>query len=348
MKAITFQDVETLGFEEVAEPTIEAPSDAVVRVERAGVCGSDLHVYHGREAGLDPGTVMGHEFVGEVVAVGREIDTLALGQRVVSPFTTSCGTCFFCRRGLTARCDQGELFGWRQAGCGLHGAQAEYVRVPLASSTLVPIPDGIDPEAALLAGDVLSTGFFAAESGRVGPGDVTVVLGCGPVGLMASLSARLLGAERVLAFDRVQERLDLAADFGAEPHELDSTPPSAIVAAVTEGRGADVILEAVGSPGALQLAVDLVRPGGIVSVVGVHTTPRFDLSPIAAYDKNLTLKIGRCSARYYLDRTLEILARDHPPVERIISHRLPLSDGSKAYRIFSSRSEGCTKALLIP
>ena len=348
MKAITFQGIERVSFQRAPEPTIEATGDAVVKVHLAGVCGSDLHVYHGRESGLDLETIMGHEFVGEILAVGSEVTRFKSGDRVVCPFTTSCGECFFCQRGLTARCVQGELFGWREQGRGLHGAQAELVRVPFADTTLVAIPESVTPEEALLAGDVFSTGYFGATAGEVGPGKVVVVLGCGPVGLMAALAARLLGAERIIAFDRITERLALAELFGAEVYNFETHPPHEIVAEATEARGSDVVLEAVGSQTASRLAVDLVRPGGIVSVVGVHTEPSFAFSPILAYDKNLTFKIGRCSARHFLDITLGLISKENVPITRIISHRLPLADGSRAYRIFADRAEGCTKAVLIP
>lgn len=319
-----------------------------MRVDLAGVCGSDLHVYHGRETGLDEATVMGHEFVGEIVAVGREVARYRPGDRVVSPFTTNCGDCFYCLEGLTARCLRGQLFGWRESGRGLHGAQAEYVRVPLADTTLVAVPEEVTAEEALLAGDVFSTGLFAATAGEVGPGDVVAVLGCGPVGLMAALSARLLGATRVLALDRIEERLALARQFGVEAFNFENQSPNKIVAEATESRGADVVLEAVGTQKASRLAVDLVRPGGVVSVVGVHTEPSFDFSPVLAYDKNLTYRIGRCSARIFLDRTLTLLSSKSPPISKIISHRLPLAEGEHAYRIFANRTDGCTKAVLIP
>ena len=158
MKAITFQEVESLSYETVPDPEIRAPGDVILRVRLAAICGSDLHVYHGRETGLDPGTVMGHEMLGEVVETGPDVRQFAVGDWVVCPFSTSCGECFYCREGLTARCSRGRLFGWVEKGEGLHGGQAELVRVPLADSTLVAIPDGAPVEEALLAGDVLSTG----------------------------------------------------------------------------------------------------------------------------------------------------------------------------------------------
>ena len=246
MKALTFAEPYRLSLETVADPRIESPRDVLVRVELGAVCGSDLHVYRGHETGLDSGTVMGHEFMGEVVERGSEVSSLAVGDRVVSPFTTSCGACFYCERGLTARCLEGELFGWVERGAGLHGAQAEYVRVPLADTTLARIGPEADAEASLMAGDVLATGFFCAQSGGVEPGAVVAVLGCGPVGLMAVVGSRELGAEQIHAIDGVAERRELAESFGALPVDLAGDPVERLREA-TEGRGADVVLEAVGS-----------------------------------------------------------------------------------------------------
>lgn len=293
MLALTFQGIEQVGCETLADPRIEFPGDAIVAVRLAGVCGSDLHVYHGRETGLDPGTAMGHEFVGEVIETGRDVNRVQKGSLVVSPFTTSCGACEFCLAGLTARCQRGELFGWRQGGVGLHGAQAEMIRVPLADSTLVEVPQGISPENALLAGDVLSTGYFCASQGGVRAGRSVAVVGCGPVGLMAVLAAKHLGAERVFAIDRLQERLGLAARFGAEPLDLQHSPPEETIFEATKGLGVHVVLEAVGSPRSSLLAMRLIRAGGTISAVGVHTEPQFAFSPVEAYDKNLTYKIGK-------------------------------------------------------
>lgn len=348
MLAITFQDIEQVSVEKISDPQIESPGDAIVAVHLAGLCGSDLHVFHGREGGIDPGTALGHEFVGEVVAVGPEVSKLRPGSRVVSPFTTSCGKCDACSRGLTARCRLGQLFGWREQGQGLHGAQAELVRVPLADSTLVEIPEGVSPENALLAGDVLSTGYFCADQGGVGPGTIAVVVGCGPVGLMTILAARHLGAARVFAIDRLPDRLRLAAGFGGEPIDMESSSPHDWVQQATDGAGADVILEAVGHPSASRLALELVRPGGTISAVGVHTTPEFAFSPVEAYDKNLTYRIGRCPARHYMDLVLPLLTDTPIDPAAMVSHRLPLTDGVRGYDIFANRQEGCTKVLLVP
>ena len=344
MKAVTFQAPEAVRVEEVPDPALRAPTDAIVRVSVSAICGSDLHVYHGRERGLDRGTVLGHEFVGEVVEVGAGV-ALARGTRVVSPFTTSCGACWYCERGLTARCTRGELFGWVEKGRGLHGAQAELVRVPFADATLVPT-GALDPETALFAGDVFSTGLSTAESAGVGPETVVAVIGCGPVGLSACLAARALSAARVFAVDRLPERLALARTFGAEPIDFSTADAAARLRDATDGRGADCILEAVGSPAATRLAYDLVRPGGTIAACGVHTEAGFAFAPGEAYDKNLTYRAGRSSARHWLERSLALLAGEAAPLAGIVSHRLALDDAVRGYDVFARRLERCTKVLL--
>lgn len=386
MHALTYDGIHAIRHGTVDDPALVAPTDAIVAVSAAAICGSDLHVYHGREVGLDAGTVMGHEFVGRVVDVGPGVagavrgDTPGprVGDRVMSPFTTSCGTCFYCAAGLTARCTSGQLFGWVEQGRGLHGGQAELVRVPLAASTLVPIPDDLGDVEGLLLGDVMATGYHCARMAEVGPRGTYVVLGCGPVGLMAILAARWFGAEQLFAVDSVPERLALAARFGAEPiplrpvdHGRAATPraggslepgaqarigtpePSAHAAAVvaairdaTDGRGADAVLEAVGSPSAGRLAYDIVRPGGTIAVVGVHHTASFAFSPVEAYDKNLTYRVGRCPARAYMP-TLVDLARDRRgDLAALFTHRVPLSDGPAAYALFDEKRDGCVKVML--
>lgn len=348
MRALTFQGLRALKLESLPDPRIEAPGDAIVAVRLAGICGSDLHPYHGREQGLDPGTVMGHEFVGEVVETGAEVRALRRGDRVLSPFTTSCGSCFFCRSGLTARCESGQLFGWRCRGRGLHGAQAEYVRVPLAESTLVPMPESLGEEVALLLGDVLATGYHGVRSAGFGPQRVCAVVGAGPVGLSALVAARELGAERVFAIDSVPERLALAGEFGASPVHRLATDPLAVLREATEGRGADAVLEAVGGAAPLRLALDLVRPGGTVAVVGVHNEDRFPLSPAEAYDKNLTFTIGRCPARALFTELIAVARRRNQDLTRIITHRLPLDEGPRGYEVFDRKLDGCIKAVLRP
>lgn len=330
----------------VPDPSIVEPEDVVVRNRLSAICGSDLHVYLGRERGIEPGTVMGHEFLGEVVEVGKAVKGLKAGDLVVSPFTTNCGKCFYCRKGLTCRCVEGRLFGWIENGRGLEGAQAEYVRVPLADSTLLKLPPDVDVEAALFLGDILPTGFFCADMAEAGPEGVSAVLGCGPVGLFAVLGARERGAERIFATDVLPERLALAERFGATPVDARSSDPREAVREATDGRGADSVLEVVGSPEATRLAFDLVRPGGIISAVGVHTESEFAFSPVEAYDKNLTYRAGRCPARHYMERLLPLVRGKKYDFATIVSHRLPLADAARGYHLFERKLEGCTKVLL--
>jgi len=347
VKALLFVRPGTLEHATVADPSLVDDGDALVRVRIAAVCGSDLHVYRGHERGLEAGTVMGHELVGEVVATGRGVSRFRAGDLVVSPFTTSCGDCFFCRSGLTSRCERGQLFGWVQDGRGLHGAQAELLRVPLADSTLVAVPQGAPLEEALFAGDVLSTGWFAAESAGARPGATVAVVGCGPVGLMAVVAARELGAERVFACDTVPERLTLAAAFGGEPLLADGSAAERLRDA-TAGRGADAVVEAVGSPASTRLAFDLVRLGGAIAAVGVHTESQLAFSPGEAYDKNLTYRAGRAPARALMERLLPLVAERRLGLGRLVSHRMPLAEGPRAYDLFDRRLDGCTKVLLLP
>ncbi len=346
MKAVTFQGIARVETTTVPDPAIRSPEEVIVRNRVSGICGSDLHVYLGRETGIEPGTAMGHEFIGEIVEAGKEVKTLFPGDLVVSPFTTNCGACFYCRKGLTGRCTRGQLFGWVENGRGLEGAQAEYVRVPMADSTLVKLPTDIDIESALFLGDVLATGFFCADMAEAGPDGVYAVVGCGPVGLFAVLGARERGAERIFAIDVVPERLALAAGFGATPVDARKGSPLDVVREATDGRGADGVLEVVGSKEATRRAFDLVRPGGIISAVGVHTEPQLAFSPVEAYDKSLTYRAGRCPARAYVERLLPLVVQKKYDFASIVSHRLPLTAAADGYHLFERKLDGCTKVLL--
>jgi threonine dehydrogenase-like Zn-dependent dehydrogenase len=346
MRAITFQGKEKLSFETVTDPSIIQPTDVIVKVALTAICGSDLHVYREHEKGLDYGTVMGHEFFGEVVEIGSAVTGLKKGDRVVSPFTTSCGVCYFCKIGLTCRCQQGQLYGWVEHGHGLHGAQAEYVRVPLADSTLVKSPDGLSEEQVLLTGDIFSTGYFCAENAGIRPGGRYVVLGCGPVGLMAILAAKIQGADEIWAVDSVPERLAIAQRYGAVAVDLSKTDAKQFILEQTNGIGADAVMEVVGNPSAQQLAFDVVRPGGIISSVGVHTASNFTFSPVDAYNKNITYKTGRCPARHYMSKLLPLLGDQQIDLLAIISHRLPLAQGVEGYRIFDQKLDKSLKIIL--
>lgn len=359
MKALALTGTESVEFvSDAADPFIELETDVIVAVRRAGICGSDLHQYHGREP-VAPGTIPGHELAGEVVAVGRSVQQFRAGDSVLSPFTTSCGRCFFCSDGLSSRCDHWQVYGYApppgvdDSGHGLPGAQAEFVRVPLADSTLQKIPAGISLEEAVLLGDNFMTGFYCADMGTVRADGITVVIGCGAVGLSAIAAAAFLGAETIIAVDPVDTRRDRASSLGAisvTPDDAEETVGEA--AARLGGRGgADSVLEAVGLPAAQELAFKLVRPGGVISAVGMHTSEQFSFSPADAYNRNVTYRAGRCPVRSYLNRLLGEVetGRLVVPVDQIVTHsNVPLSAGPEAYHQFSNRIDDCVKVMLSP
>ncbi|MEL6109960.1 MAG: alcohol dehydrogenase catalytic domain-containing protein [Planctomycetota bacterium] len=347
MKAACFEGIEAVAVDEIPLPEVEAPTDAIVQVSLAGLCGSDLHPFFGREAGLQAGTVMGHEFVGRVIDVGPEVTKFSIGDVVCAPFTTNCGTCFFCSQGLTSRCPHGQLFGWRQSNQGLHGGQCEFVRAPLADGTLMHVPESVSGDVALLLGDNLSTAHFgfemAAEASTI-ESDVFVVIGCGNVGLLAIAMAKQRGAKNVFAIDLTQSRLRIAEQLGATVYD-DSRAIADAVSAATEGRGADAVLEFVGLPDAQRLAYELLRPGGRMSVIGCHCTPNFAFSPSQAYDKNLTYRTGRCPARHYMGTLAEFLKDRELDLSWCVTHRFSIDDAVEAYDTFAHRRDGCVKAV---
>lgn len=346
MHALTFGGKEIINYSTVPDPKLLHPTDAIVRITMAGICGSDLHVYHERETGLDPGTVMGHEFTGIVEEVGSDIKKYKRGSKVLSPFTTSCGECFYCRIGLTCRCEKGNLFGWVEQGHGLQGAQSNYIRVPMADSTLLPLGNDLNEKKGLLLGDVFSTGYFCADNAEIKPNGVYAIIGCGPVGLMTILAAKYLGAGKLFAVDVIPERLAVAEKFGAIPLDASILNVKEEILSLTHGRGADAIMEVVGNENAVKLAMDILRPGGIISSVGVHSAKTFSFSPIQAYDKNLTYKSGRCPARYYAEKLVREEIAQRLPIEDIITHQFSLKDGANAYEVFDKKLDNCIKAVL--
>lgn len=265
---------------------------------------------------------------------------------MLSPFTTSCGECFYCRVGLTCRCEKGNLFGWVENGHGLHGAQAMYVRVPMADSTLVPLSDDLNEKKGLLLGDVFSTGYFCAENAGIKPKNFHVVIGCGPVGLMTIVAAKHLGAETLFAIDTIPERLTKAKQFGAIPLNASMINVKEEILNHTYGRGADTVMEVAGSEATLKMAIDLLRPGGTISSVGVHTAQHFSFSPGEAYDKNITYKSGRCPARYYSEKLLQEEVPQRYAIDDIITHQFSLQEGPIAYEVFDKKKDGCIKAIL--
>ena len=343
MKGVCFKSVGEVETLEMADPEIQQPTDAILKVTMAGLCGSDLHLFHGREVGVDQGTVMGHEVVGEVVAVGSDVNNLKVGDIAFAPFTTSCGNCYYCQSGLTARCIHGQLFGWREQDQGLHGCQSEFVRVPLADGTLKKKPDGLSDVSALLLADNFSTGFFCAEMADITPEKTCVVIGCGTVGLLSIIAAKHLGAEKLYAVDPVPDRRKEAEALGAIP--LTPENAAAVIANATDQRGADSVMELVGNPAAQQLAYQVMRPGGTMSVVGCHCTPNFAFSPIDAFDKNLTYRTGRCPARHYMDKLTDRVANGKFKIDSFVTHHFSVDESVRAYDVFSERKDGCVKAV---
>ena len=335
MRALTFQAPGEVRVEEVADPRLSHPEDAIVRVDSSGVCGSDLHIYHGR-VWIDPGFVIGHELVGTVTEVGEQVTRVNVGDRVLSCFHTACGKCFYCLRGEYQHCAHGRTFGHGKALGDLPGAQAEQVLVPNANLTLRVVPDGVADELALFAGDVMGTGYHAIESGGVRPGDSVAVLGLGPVGLCAVQAARAAGAAAVFAVDSVPERLDVARSFGATALHLEESDVKEEIRKATEGRGADVEVDAVGDPRALELAIYLARPGGTVAAVGVYAE-RAEVHLGLTWIKGLTLRTGLANVIAHVDRVLAMITHGVLDPSPLVTHHMSLDQAPEAYEIFDRR-----------
>jgi len=342
MHAVTFQQPGEVRVEERPDPELQAPGDAIVRVEATGVCGSDLHIFHGRVA-IEPGFVIGHEYVGTVVAAGDAVDGVAVGDRVLGCFQVACGACRLCRAGNFHRCEQSRTFGHGAALGSLPGTQAELALVPHADLTLRRVPDGMSGDVALFAGDVMGTGFHAALPVR--PGDAVAVLGLGPVGLCAVQAARVAGAALVLAVDAVPARLEVARAFGAEPVHLTDDDPRAAVRAATGGRGVEVAIEAVGDARALDMAIRLAANCATVSVVGVHAE-RAEVHMGLAWIKALTIRTGQANVIGHLDRVLALMAAGILDPSPLVTHHMPLADAPAAYRLFDRRE--ALKIVLAP
>lgn len=335
MQAVTFQAPGDVRVEERPEPELIERDDAVVRVEATGVCGSDLHIYHGRVQ-IEPGFTLGHEFVGTVVAAGEAVTQLAAGDRVLGCFCSACGNCFFCRRGEFHKCDEGRVFGHGKTLGSLQGAQAEQVLVPHANLTLRRVPDGMSDDIALFAGDVMGTGWHAVDQAGLRPGDVAAVLGLGPVGLCAVQAAKAAGVARVIAIDSVEDRLRLAERFGAEPVHLTEDDPRAAAKAATDGRGVDAAIDAVGHVDALDLACRLTRKAGTVSAIGVYAE-RVQVHMGIVWIKSLTLRAGHANVIGHVDRVLAMLDAGVLDPTPLVTHHMKLDEASEAYAVYDRR-----------
>jgi 2-desacetyl-2-hydroxyethyl bacteriochlorophyllide A dehydrogenase len=335
MQAVTFQAPGEVQVEERPEPELLERDDAVVQVEATGVCGSDLHIYHGRVQ-IEPGFTLGHEFVGAVVDVGDGVTEVDVGDRVLGCYCSACGKCFFCRRGEFHKCDEGRVFGHGKTLGSLQGAQAEQVLVPHANLTLRPVPEGMSDDVALFAGDVMGTGWHAVDQAEIRPGDTAAVLGLGPVGLCAVQAAKAAGAAKVIAIDTVADRLALAESFGAEAVHLTDDDPRAAVKAATEGRGVDAAIDAVGHPDALELACRLARKAGIVSAIGVYAE-RIQVHMGIVWIKALTMKTGHANVIGHVDRVLAMLDAGVLDPGPLVTHHMKLEEAAEAYAVYDRR-----------
>lgn len=343
MKAVASFGPERLELIEVADPVVVDTGDAVVRVTLTALCGADLFPYHGWVPGFLPGTILGHEYVGVVESVGPAVTAVRPGDRVVSNSTISCGSCVVCRAGRSSQCPDRALFGYSGVYRQLHGGQAERVRVPAADRTLRVLPDGVSDEQAVFVADMLPTGLSGVRSAGLGIGDVAVVVGCGTVGLMAILFATRV-ARMVIAVDGIADRRALAASLGATAVAPDEVAEA--IAAATGGLGADGVIEAAGSPGALSAAIGYARGQGTVSVIGAHFEPDFPLDMGRMFEKELTLRVTWGHGLDDRDRILAMLADGSIDPTTAISHRFPLAEAAEAYRVFDARQ--AVKVLLVP
>jgi threonine dehydrogenase-like Zn-dependent dehydrogenase len=388
MKAVCWHGPEDVRVERVADPRILNPRDAILRVTLTAICGSDLHLYNGYIPTMQAGDILGHEFMGEVVETGPAVTYRRVGERVVVPFPIACGRCAMCRSEQWSLCDNSNpnahlaealygfsgagLFGYSHLYGGYAGGQAEYVRVPFADVGPLPVPPDLSDEQVLFLSDILPTGYMAAENCGIQPGDVVAVWGCGPVGQFAIKSAYLLGAERVIAIDRVPERLRLAESAKAETLDYEGTDVVEELKQRTGGRGPDACIDAVGleahgttpdalydrakhavslatdRPHVLRQAIQACRKGGTVSIPGVYGGFHDKVPFGAAFAKGLTLRMGQTHVHRYLRPLLARIQAGQLDPAAIISHRLRLDDAPRAYRVFRDKQEGCTKVVLRP
>ena len=390
MKAVCWRGPNNVQVETVPDPQILNPRDAVVKITSTAICGSDLHLYDGYIPALRGGDILGHEFMGEIVETGAEVKNLAVGDRVVVPFTIACGRCFFCERQLWSLCDNSNphaaaaeklygfsgsgLFGYSQIYGGYAGGQAEYARVPFADVGPTKVPHGLTDEQVLFLTDVFPTGYMAVESAGIQPGDTVAVWGCGAVGLFAIVSAYLLGAERVIAIDRVPERLAMARDR-AKAETIDYEETDDVVEALkqmTGGRGPDVCVDAVGleahgtsftakldrvkhaarlttdRPYALREAIQACRKGGVVSIPGVYGGFLDKIPFGAAFAKGLTFKMGQTHVHRYIGPLMERVQAAEVDPSFVITHSVPLDKAPEMYRTFREKEDGCIKVVLKP
>ncbi|RCK69644.1 glutathione-dependent formaldehyde dehydrogenase [Desertihabitans brevis] len=379
MKAMTYRGPYRVRVQEKDEPRIEHPNDAVVRMTKASICGSDLHLYHGMMPDTRIGHTFGHEFIGVVEQVGPSVQRLQRGDRVMVPFNIYCGSCWFCARGLYSNCHNvnpnatavGGIYGYSHTTGGYDGGQAELVRVPFADVGPSVIPEWMDDEDALMLTDACSTGYFGAQLGDIVEGDIVLVLGAGPVGLYAAKSAWFMGAGRVIVIDHLDYRLERARTFAhAETYNFAEYDDIVVhMKKITDHLGADVAIDCVGaeadgnliqhlaaakftlqggSPTALNWAIDSVRKGGTVSVMGAYG-PIFSAVKFGdALNKGLTLRMNQAPVKRQWPRLFEHIRNGHLKPSELITHRIPLEHIAEGYHMFSAKLDDCMKIVVVP
>jgi threonine dehydrogenase-like Zn-dependent dehydrogenase len=379
MRAMVYRGPYKVRVEDKGMPSIEHPNDAIVRVEMAAICGSDLHLYHGMMPDTRVGMTFGHEFIGVVEEVGPSVQSLKRGDRVMVPFNVYCGSCYFCVRGLYSNCHNvnpnatavGGIYGYSHTCGGYDGGQAEFVRVPFADVGPAIIPDWMDDEDALLCTDALATGYFGAQLADITEGDTVAVFGAGPIGLYAAKSAWLMGAGRVLVIDYLENRLEKARTFAhAETYNFAAYDDIVVtMKKATDYLGADSVIDCVGaeadgnflqhvtaaklklqggSPIALNWAIDSVRKGGTVSVMGAYG-PMFSAVKFGdAMNKGLTLRMNQCPVKRQWPRLFSHIQNGYLKPNDIVTHRIPLEHIAEGYHIFSAKLDDCIKPIVLP
>lgn len=389
MKAVCWHGANDVRVETVPDPTLLNPHDAILKVTATTICGSDLHIYDGYIPTMQPGDIIGHEFMGEIVDVGREVKKLKIGDRVVVSSIIGCGQCIYCQRQMWSLCDNSNPNGWMQepvfgfgtAGIfgyshmfgGYAGSFADYVRIPFADHGAIKVPEGLPDEKVLPVSDAFPTGFMGADFCNIQPGHIVAVWGCGPVGLFAMVSARMLGAERVIAIDRVPERLQLAQDFAqAEPINFEEVDAGEALKEMTGGRGPDACIDAVGleahgmglegfydgvkqsirletdRPHVLRQMMLACGKGGTLSIMGVYGGFVDKLPLGAAFNKGLTFRMGQMFGQKYIPMLLERVANGHVDPSRVFTHQLPLTETKQGFELFKHKQDSCIKVLLRP
>ncbi|MBA3471554.1 MAG: glutathione-dependent formaldehyde dehydrogenase [Herpetosiphonaceae bacterium] len=386
MKALCWHGKNDVRVDTVPDPQILNPRDAILKISSTAICGSDLHLYDGYIPTMKSGDILGHEFMGEVVELGREVKNLAIGDRVIVPFTIACGGCFFCERQLWSACDNSNpnaeiaaavygaspsgMFGYSHMFGGYAGGQAEYVRVPFADVGPMKVPDGLRDDQVLFLTDIFPTGYMAAENCNIQPGDTVAIWGCGPVGLFTIRSALMLGAGRVIAIDRFADRLELARSSGAETLNYADVDVLDALKSLTGGRGPDACIDAVGMeahgygldalydkakqtlrlesdrPTALRQIIMACRKGGTISIPGVYGG-LIDKMPLgAAFGKGLTFKMGQTHVHRYLEPLLARIQNGEIDPSYIITHRITLDEAPAAYETFKHKRDNCIKCVI--